>query len=145
MLGAHKTACRLAMHWAGCLQGSSACRLPWRAALSLPPPCLLPSLTNPSTALSPPPSLPPHLPHPCSGFHISEDVFAGYNHVQRSASVKFKVGAGGCVLVAQQVRQPWAAQLGPRSAGDACRVMREAPRHLCSWPATLCEVGMCVM
>lgn len=25
-----------------------------------------------------------------SAFHISEDVFAGYNHVQRSGSVKFK-------------------------------------------------------
>lgn len=26
----------------------------------------------------------------CSAFHISEDVFAGYNAVQRSGSVKFK-------------------------------------------------------
>jgi len=35
----------------------------------------------------------PHLPppsRPCSAFHISEDVFAGYNHVQRSGNVKFK-------------------------------------------------------
>jgi hypothetical protein len=52
--------------------------------------------TGPSTPLHstlltffcvPSPSPPPPI---CSAFHISEDVFAGYNHTLRAGNVKFK-------------------------------------------------------
>lgn len=58
-------------------------------------------------------------------FHISEDVFAGYNHVQRSGNVKFKVWGralrwlrlGSCTLA-----------LGGRPCGCGCAALRAAAR-----------------
>jgi hypothetical protein len=100
----------------------------------------------------------------CSAFHISEDVFAGYNAVQRSGSVKFKeyisVGKGRdmgfdsingfeskasvwnlCLACVCGLHKKVCAQHKLRHRRPAREGRRHGPRGACMWRAAV-RTGM---
>ena len=149
-----------------CTQAAACPSLPRGTCTLSPSPSLSLNLPSPHTALTlivPSPPLPPHPPSSrssptpsspllatfCSAFHISEDVFAGYNHTLRAGNVKFKeyisvgkgrdmgfdsinsfeskVGAGGEVMAWFGVVRCGVVWMSGRSAGGARRLAPGLP------------------